>query len=344
MEREFFFAERLPNTTRPRRESLMHCKVRGLLAGLLAAVMAHAASAQEYPNRAIRLVVPYAAGGSTDTYGRILGQQLSEELGQPVVIDNRPGAATNVGTHIVAKAAPDGYTLLFNSTTFAINPSIYKDLPFHPIKDFTPIALVGKAPQVIAVHSGFAARNMKELIALAKAQPGKLSYGTAGNGTTNHLLGELLKHAARIDLLHVPYKGGSPAAIAVLGKQIDMMVSAPGAVMPYLKDGRMRVLAVSTAKRSPSLPAVPTIAESALPGFEVSTWWGVIAPAGLSKPVAAKLSGAVNRAMQTPVLRKRLEEEGAVAESSTPEQMAAFIRAELPKWAEAVKLSGAKAD
>ena len=291
------------------------------------------------------MIVPVGAGGSADTIARILGRQLSEKLGQQVVIDNRAGGASNLGAGLAAKAAPDGYTVLFAGTAFVINVSLYKSaLPYNAVRDFVPISLIAKTPQVITAHPSVPAQNLKQLIALAKAHPGKLTYGTGGSGTPNHLVGELLKTEARIDLLHVPFKGGSAPVIALLAGQIDMFLSAPTSVISYIKDRRLRALAVSTAKRSPVLPDTPTMIESGLPGFDVATWYCLLAPAGTPAPIVEKLRAALIRAMETPEVPQRLQDEGANPESSSSNELGAFIRSEIVKWEKAVKISGAKID
>lgn len=315
------------------------------LAAVALAATCSTACGQEFPTRAIRMIVPVGAGGSADTIARILGRQWGEKLGQQVVIDNRAGAASNLGTGLAAKAAPDGYTVLFAGTVFAINVSLYKSaLPYNAVQDFVPISLIGKTPQVITAHPSVPAQNLRQLIVLAKAHPGKLTYGTGGSGTPNHLVAELLKTEARIDLLHVPFKGGSAPVIALLAGQIDLFLSAPTSVISYIKDRRLRALAVSTAKRSQVLPDTPTMSESGLPGFDVATWYCLLAPAGTPAPIIDKLRTALVRAMEMPEVSQRLQDEGANLESSTSNELGVFIRAEIVKWEKAVKVSGAKID
>jgi tripartite-type tricarboxylate transporter receptor subunit TctC len=301
---------------------------------------------QQYPDRPIRLIVPFAPGGTTDILARILGQKLSENLGQQVVIDSRGGAGGNLGTALAAKASPNGYTLLLGvNSPFAINVSLYgSKLPFNPAQDFAPISLITKVPQVISAHPSVPARNLKELIALAKAHPDKLTYGTGGAGTTNHLVGELFNTAARIHITHVPYKGSGLASVAVFSGEVDMLISAPPTVINFVKAGRLRAVAVSSATRSPALPDVPTMMESGLPGFEATAWYCIVAPAGTPRAIIDKVRGALVKAMETPQVRQRLLDEGATPESSTPEELGEFIRAEIEKWAKAVRLSGARID
>jgi tripartite-type tricarboxylate transporter receptor subunit TctC len=302
--------------------------------------------AQGYPVKPVRLVVPFAPGGTTDILARVLGQKLGESLGQQVLSDNRPGASGNLGSALVAKAAPDGYTLLLGVISpLAINVSIFgAKMPFDPVKDFAPISMITQVPQVIAMHPSVPAKTVREVIALAKKNPGKLNFGTAGAGTSNHLVGELFQTAGGFRMQHVPFKGAAPASIGVLSGEVDMMISAPPAVMGHFRSGRLRALAVSSAKRSPALPEVPTIAESGFPGFDATAWYCLVAPAGTPAPIVERVRAALVQAIDSPQVRERLLAEGAEPESSTPEQLGAFIRAEIPKWERAVKLSGARLD
>jgi tripartite-type tricarboxylate transporter receptor subunit TctC len=302
--------------------------------------------AQQYPSKPIRLIVPFAPGGTTDILARTLGQALGENLGGQVVSDNRAGASGNLGTEIAAKAPPDGYTVLLGVISpLAINVTLFgAKLPYNPEKDFAPISLITKVPQVISLHPSVPAANLKQLIALAKAQPAKLNYGTAGSGTSNHLVAELLKSATAIQIQHVPFKGSAPASVAVMSGEVDMMVSAPPAVINHFRNGRLRALVVSSLKRSPALPEVPTIAESGVPGFDATAWYCLVAPAGTPAPVVQRLHGALVKAMETPAVRDKLLAEGAAPESSSPEELRLFIHEEIAKWAKAVKLAGAKID
>jgi tripartite-type tricarboxylate transporter receptor subunit TctC len=318
-------------------------------AGLVAVVFAlapHLAAAENYPERPIRFVVPYAAGGTTDLLSRAIAQKLSEAIGQPVVPDNRPGAGGNVGAEIVAKSPPDGYTMLMAPVSpMAINVTLYGNkMTFNPEKDFAPITLVAKVPLVLVVHPSVPVKTLQELIALAKSKPGQLNYGSAGNGSSNHLVGEMLKTAAGIDIVHIPYRGGGPAMMAVVAGQIDMLVGQVPTVASMVNSGRLRAIAVSGAKRSPALPAVPTIAESGLPGFDATAWYSIVVPAGTPKPIIARLHTELVKILNSPDIRARLISEGADVETSTPEELAAFVRAEIPKWEKAVKDSGAKLD
>ena len=323
--------------------------MRSMLLGLVAAVVAlvpQFAAAGDYPEKPIRFIVPYAAGGTTDLLSRAIAQKLSEALGQGVVPDNRPGAGGNVGAEIVAKSPPDGYTMLMAPVSpMAINVTLYGNkMSFNPEKDFAPITLVAKVPLVLVVHPALPVKTLQELIALAKSKPGQLNYGSAGNGSSNHLVGEMLKTAAGIDIVHVPYRGGGPAMMAVVAGQIDMLVGQVPTVASMVNSGRLRAIAVSGAKRSPALPEVPTIAESGLPGFDATAWYSIVVPAGTPKPIIARLNTELVKILTSPDIRARLISEGADVETSTPEELAAFVRAEIPKWAKAVKDSGAKLD
>ena len=304
------------------------------------------AVAQTYPEKTIRLVVPNSPGGSLDRYSRMIAQKLTEALGQTALVDNRPSAGGIIGADIVAKSAPDGYTLLMGATpTMAINVTLYAGkLPYNPEKDFTPITLTAKLPSMLAVHPAVPVKNLKEFIALAKAKPGKLNYGTSGIGSGNHLVGEMLKAAAGIDMVHVPYGGGAPGLVALLAGQIEVLITPPPTLMPMVKAGRVRAIAISSAKRLPAMPEVPTIAESGLPGFEATLWFCIVAPAGVPKPIVTRLHAALVPILNSPEYRERLAAEGATGEISTPEELMAFVRAETPKWAKVVKSSGAKVE
>jgi tripartite-type tricarboxylate transporter receptor subunit TctC len=320
-----------------------------LAAGIAAAAIALAAQcavAQNYPEKSIRLIIPYAPGGTTDILGRAIAQKLSEAFGQSVVPDNRAGAGGNVGSEIAAKSPPDGYTLLLAPVSpMAINVSLYGEkLKFNPEKDFTPLTLIAKVPLLLVVHPSVPAKNVRQFIALAKSRPGKLTYGSSGNGSSNHLTGEMFKSAAGIDVLHIPYKGGGPAAVALMSGELDMAVLQVPSAAVLVRAGRLRALAVSGAKRSVALPDVPTIAESGLPGFEATSWYCIVAPAGVPNPIITRLHSALMKILNSPGIRDRLIAEGANVETTTPEELMAFVRAEIPKWAKAVKDSGAKLD
>jgi len=312
---------------------------------VLAAPAAALAQAQGYPNKAIKLIVPFAVGGIADTFARVIGQKLSDLWGQPVVVENRTGAGGNIGADLVAKAAPDGYTILMsNIGTHAVNVHLMKTMPFDPVKDFVPIAHVLDAEGLLVVHPDLKAKNVTDVIALAKAQPGKLTYASGGTGTTSHLAGEMFKSAAKVDIVHVPYKGNSPAITDLVGGQTTMAFATMPTVMPMVKAGRLRALAVIGTTRAVALPDVPTVAESGLPGFAVSNWIGLFAPAGTSPEIVKRLNAEVLKIMQSPEVVKRLESEGAKFLPMTAEQFADFQKAELLKWGKAIREAGIKAE
>ena len=312
----------------------------------LALVLPLPAFAQAYPVKPVRLVVPVAPGGSLNQYTRIIAQRLGESFGQTVLVDNRPGANGIIGADIVAKAAPDGYTLLMGATpTLAINPTLYASkMPYDPIRDFTPITMVAKAPSVLAAHPSLPFKNLKEMVAYAKANPGKLNYASSGTGSGNHLMGEMLKTAAGIDLVHVPYNGGGPGLTALLAREVELIVTPPPILIPMSKAGRVRLIAVSSAKRSPAMPDVPTVAEAGYPGFESTVWYCVVAPRGTPKAVVTKLHGALTGVLASAEFRDRLLADGATAETSSPEELAAWIRSEIPKFAKVIQKAAVKVD
>lgn len=301
------------------------------------------ACAQGYPSKPVRMVVPFPPGGTTDILARAVGQKLSEAWNQQVIIDNRPGAGGNIGTDIVAKAPADGYTLLMGTVgTQAINASLYAKLPYDPVKDFAPVTLVASVPNVLVVNATIPAKSVKELIALAKAKPGQLTFASSGNGTSIHLSGELFKTMTGTFMLHIPYKGSAPALTDLMGGQTNMMFDNLPSSMPHIKSGMLRALAVTSAKRSPALPDVPTIAEAGVPGYEASSWFGVLAPAGTPKEIVARLNADIVKVLAAPDIKERLSAQGADPVGNTPEQFAAYIRTEQIKWAKVVKDSGAK--
>ena len=318
------------------------------LAKIFAVLLCASASlafAQDYPSKPVRMVVPFPPGGTTDILARAVGQKLSESWGQQVVIDNRPGAGGNIGTDIVAKSPADGYTLLMGTVgTHAINASLYGKLPFDPVKDFAPVTLVASVPNVLVVNSTVDSKSVKELIALAKSKPGQLAFASSGNGTSIHLAGELFKSMTGTAMLHIPYKGSAPAIAELLGGQTNMMFDNLPSAMPHIKSGRLRALAVTSVRRSPALPDIPTIAETGISGYEASSWFGVLAPAGTPKDIVAKIQGDIARALNAPEIKERLSGQGAEPVGNTPEQFAEHIKAESAKWARVVKDSGAKVD
>ena len=301
--------------------------------------------AQGYPSRPIRLVVPFPPGGSLDVVARAIGQKLTAAWGQPVVIDNRPGAGGNIGADLVAKSAPDGYTILEGAlSTHAVNVSLYSKLPYDPVRDFAPITLVATTPNVLVVNSAFPVNSVPELIAYAKAHPGALSFGSGSNGSAGHLAGELFKAEAGVDMVHVPYKGAAPALQALLAGDTQLMFDNLANSMPQLKAGKLKALAVTTARRSALAPDLPTLAESGLPGFDIYTWWGFMAPAGTAPEVIAKWNAEVTRILGTPEMKAFFAQQGAEPAPTSPDQFAALIRSEIPKYARIIKASGAKVD
>jgi tripartite-type tricarboxylate transporter receptor subunit TctC len=318
-----------------------------MLVSLAALALAVAVGAQTpaYPTKPIRLVVPFPPGGATDILARNVAQRLTETWGQSVVVDNRPGAGGNIGTELVAKAAPDGYTLEMGTVgTHAINASLYAKIPFDHVKDFAPVILVAGVPNVLVVNPSLPVNSVQELIAYAKANPGKLNFASSGPGTSIHLSGELFKVMAGVQMTHVPYKGSAPALADLLGGQVQLMFDNLPPSLPQIKAGKLRPLAVTSLTRAPALPDVPTIAESGLPGFEASSWFGILAPAGTPPAIIAKLNAEVAKWLASPEGKEKLVAIGANAAGGSPEDFARHIQAETAKWAKVVKESGAKVD
>jgi tripartite-type tricarboxylate transporter receptor subunit TctC len=312
----------------------------------LAAIAVLAASpevlAQAWPNKSVRVVVPFPAGGSADTLSRLLGQKLTERLAQPFVVDNRPGAGGNIGTDLVAKAPADGYTILVTPSSLAIAPSLYPNLSWDPVKDFAPVVLVASTPNILVVHPSVPANSVQELVALAKSRPGQLNYASGGNGATNHLAGELFKRMTATDIVHIPYRGNPLAVIDVLNGQVAMMFDFMITSLPHVKAGKLRPLAVTGTKRSPQVPELPTVAEAGVPGYEASTWFSVMAPAGTPAEAVNKLNAEVNAILKLADVRERLDTLGAEPMGGTPADVAALIRADLAKWAEVVRAASIK--
>ncbi len=307
------------------------------------ALPAHAASAQaSYPDRPVRMIVGFPAGGAADIIGRIVGQKLAETWAQQVVVDNRPGAGSTIGSDLTAKAPPDGYTLLMISSSHAASAGLYKT-GYHPVDSFAPVTLVASTPQALLASPSLPARSMQELLATAKAQPGKLTYGSAGNGSTTHLAGELLSEMAGVKLLHVPYRGGAPALTDVIGGQIQLLFLALPPAMPQIKAGKLRTLAVTSPKRSPALPQVPTIAET-VPGYEATNWYGLLAPARTPPAIVDKLFKDVSAALHTPEVAARIESQGADVVGSKPAEFTAYLRTEIAKWTKVIKSAGIRAE
>jgi tripartite-type tricarboxylate transporter receptor subunit TctC len=303
-----------------------------------------AVQAETYPSRPVRLVVPYAAGGGVDIVARTVGQKMSALLGQPIVVDNRPGGHTNIGLEAVAKAQPDGYTVLMASNSIATNGSLFPKLPFDPVHDFTPVARVGFAPLVLVVPAKSGPTSLKALIEQAKAKPGSLSYGSAGNGSSGHLASELFKDAAGIDVLHVPYKGGAPAITDLLGERLSFMLINPLEVLPHLKAGTMRALAVASDQRSPLLADVPTMREQGIANANASVWWGLLAPAKTPAAVLKSLNEAANKALADPAVKKQLSQMGVTIVAGTPENFGQFVRSETSTWTGVIRKAGVTAD
>jgi len=309
-------------------------------AGAFAMGTAHAA----YPDKPVRIVVGFSAGGTTDVIARIFAKELTEELGQSFVVENKPGAGSNIATDMVQRAAPDGYTLLFVAVTSAINQTLYKNVTFDLTKDFTPVALGAKVPNILVVNHGVPVKSVQELVEYAKKNPGKLAFASSGSGTSIHMAGELFKMKAGIDVLHVPYKGSAPAVTDLIGGQVQYMFDNMPSSWPHVQSGKLRALAVTTKERSKSAPDVPTMQESGFPGFDVSSWFGMIAPAGTPPEVVNKLNAAMQKALDKPEVQTSFEKLGAVGEKTTPAQFGAFIKSEVEGWAPVVKASGARVD
>jgi tripartite-type tricarboxylate transporter receptor subunit TctC len=303
------------------------------------------AHAQAFPNKPVRLVVPFPPGGPLDTVGRALAQKLTEAWGQSVIVDNRPGAGGNIGADLVAKAAPDGYTVVMGAlSTHAVNPSLYAKMPYDAIKDFAPITLVAITPNVLVANPSLPVNSVRELVAYAKANPGTLAFGSGSNGSAGHLAGELFKADTGTDLLHVPFKGAAPAMQALLSGDIQLMFDNLASASAQVKAGKLKALAVTTARRSPLAPDLPTMAESGVPGFDISTWFGLLAPAGTPPEIVGRWNAEVGRILRTPDMRERLTAMGAEPAPDSPAEFAQFIASEAAKYARIVKVSGAKPD
>ena len=318
-------------------------KVFAVMAGVCAmAGVVHAA--ETYPSRPIRMIVAYPPGGGTDQVGRVLADQLTVTLGQNVVVDNRGGATGNIGTELAARAVPDGYTLLMgNVAPNAVNVSLFKKLGFDPVKDFAPVSLVAVTPNILVAHPSMPVKTIKELIAYAKAKPGTLNFPSAGVGSSSHLAGEMLKSLAGISMVHIPFKGGGPALVAVIAGEVQIMFATMPAAMPHVKSGKVKPVAVTTAKRSQAMPELPTIAESGVKGYEASTWYGLLAPARTPPAIVTRLHADTVKILAGPT-RQRLEAQGFEPEGGTPTEFAAYIKTEIVKWAKVIKDAGIPAE
>jgi tripartite-type tricarboxylate transporter receptor subunit TctC len=315
------------------------------LVAVAAAAVALPAQAQTYPTKPVKLVVPFPPGGSLDIAGRLIAQKLSDAWGQSVVVENKPGAGGNIGADFVAKSPADGYTILLGAlSTHAVNPSLYKTMPYDAARDFAPITLIAVTPNVLVVNSSLQVGSAKEFVAYAKANPGKLAFGSGSNGSAGHLAGELFKVETGTDAVHVPFKGGAPATQALLAGDTQFMFDNLANAMAQVKAGRIKALAVTTAERSKLVPDLPTMAEAGLPGFDISTWYGLFAPAGTPPAIVAKWNAEVTKILNSPDVRAKLVADGADPQPNTPEQFAQFIARELAKYARIVKASGAKVD
>jgi tripartite-type tricarboxylate transporter receptor subunit TctC len=311
----------------------------------LTALLALPAAAQQYPSKPIVLVVPFAPGGTSELISRLVAQKLSERLGQQVVVENRPGAAGNIAMEQVARAAPDGYTLILGHIgTLAVNPAMFPKLPYDAVKDFAPVSLIAAVPNIVTVNPAVPAKTLKEFLDLARAKPGSINYGSAGNGSAGHLAMEYLKRIAKVDMVHVPYKGTGPMLTDLLAGQTQATFTGSSPLIPHINTGKLRALAVGSAKRIPSLPDVPTVAESGFAGFETAQWYGIIAPAKTPPAVIQKLSAEIAQVMKLPDVVARLSGDGTVMIGSTPKEFAAYIDKEMKRWGEVVRAANIKAE
>jgi tripartite-type tricarboxylate transporter receptor subunit TctC len=324
--------------------ALRRAAATAIIACVIASGVCAVVHAQSYPARTIRLVVPYVPGGGVDFVGRLVAQKLTEALGQTVFVDNRPGGGTNIGSELVARAAPDGYTLLVGGVPNTANMALYQKLPYDTLKDFSPVILIDTAPNLLAVHPSVPANSVKELIALAKVKRGALTYASAGIGSSNHLSGELFRVMAGIDIVHIPYKGGGAAITDLLAGQVSMYFGTTPSTLPFVQNRKLRALGVTTAKRTAAAPDVPTIAEAGLPGYEQSAWHGLLAPAGTPEPVIAKLHAEMSKALRTRDLIDKFAAQGIDVIGGSPVEFAAFIRGDVAKYAKLVKTAGIKID
>jgi tripartite-type tricarboxylate transporter receptor subunit TctC len=306
---------------------------------------APAALAQTYPTKTVRMIVAFPPGGTTDILARATAQKLTEAFGQQVVIDNRPGAGGNIGTELVARSPADGYTLLASpGSTLTSNPAVYAKVPFDTVRDFAPVTIIAEVPNVLIVHPSLPVKTVKELIALAKTRPGQLAYASTGAGQSTHLSAELFKQMARVDMIHVPYKGSAPALTDMVAGQVTVMFDNMPSCLPFVKAGRLKAIAVTSTRRSPTTPELPTVAEAALPGFDVTVWFSVLAPANTPRDIVARLNGEIVKALKAPDMRERLSQQGAEPVGNTPEEFAGVIKRDLAKWSKLVKDANIRLD
>jgi tripartite-type tricarboxylate transporter receptor subunit TctC len=315
-----------------------------IFAAIVLAALAAAASAQQYPSRSVRIVVPFAVGGSADVYGRFLAAKLSDAMGQPFVIENRPGGGAVIGTDAVAKSAPDGYTLLIMSNTHTVNETLIPKKPYDLMRDLAPVTGINSQDLLLVAAPGVKAGNLKEFLALAKSQPGKLNYASSGPGTPYHMAGELFKHMAGVNIVHVPHKGSDQARTAVLGGQVDMMFDAISTIVSHVNAGKLKALGTTGKSRSAVTPNIPTVAEAGVPGYEATIWLGLMAPAATPKPVLEQVSAAVNKIINAPDVKENWGKQGAQPMGMTPDEFGRFVREDVTKWSKLVKDTGMKVD
>jgi len=302
-----------------------------------------AAVAQSYPVKPIRIIVPYPPGGATDIFARLLGAKFTENMGQQVVVENRPGATGNIGAEVTARSAPDGYTVFVGqASNLAINVSLMRKMPYDPVKDFAPISLIASMPNLLVVHPSLPVQTIKDLVALAKSKPGVINYASSGSGSPGHLAAAYFNKVAHIDMVHIPYKGASPALADVVAGQASLYFTSPLSAQPFVKAGRLRMVAVTSTKRFALLPDVPAIAESGYPEIDITSWWGLLAPAGVPKEILSRLHAETVGILKTPDMKERLSAQGAEVVTTAPDEFAAFIKAEIAKWALVIKASGAR--
>jgi tripartite-type tricarboxylate transporter receptor subunit TctC len=304
-----------------------------------------AAAADAFPSKPIRFILGYPPGGASDSTARFIAQPMTKRLGQQIVIDNRPGAGGNIAGELVARSAPDGHTwFLGNNGILATNQALYDKMPFDSVRDFAPVIIVGSQPSVLVVHPSLPVKSVKELLALARAKPGELNYASTGTGTAGHLAGEMLKGVAKVQYQHIPYKGGGPAVLDLVSGHVHFMFATAASVIPQVRNGRLRALAVTTAKRSQALPELPTVIESGVPGFEATTWHGIVVPAATPQAIVMRINTEMNQALATTEMKERLATQGIEAVGGTPEEFSAYLKTEIQRWSKAVRESGAKAD